>query len=319
MTELNTPVAEVETEAPTQEALKTLAKVKGFVVYSFENQEQAQQTVDALTEETLNEKMFKPCGKFDQFKSGYAQFQGEGDNYLLNVKGSTMFQITTQEKRPHAATVKKLCRAKEEEYLLSTGLEKVASEAKAEIKFEVIEGLISETEPNEPETTLLWVTGKYLVVGCATYKKAEDYVAVVRGSIGSCPVQPVEVAKDVQDELTNMLAKSYAEQIILMDLVHLENPNEKGIIKFEKESAYEIEKKQHLLDGYVVNKMQMSNEELCTFTLNKNFEFSGVKISKEVLSGMIDIAATIVTVAEINATIKEVIGIFGEVEESVEQ
>lgn len=301
------------------EALKTLAQVKGFVIYSFNNEEQAAQTVQALTEETLKDKMFKPCGTYDQFKSGYAQFNGEGDNFTLSVKGSTMFQIATQEKKPHAATVKKLCKAKEKEYLLSTGLEKLDSEAKAEIKFEVVESLIPETEPNAPETTLLWVTGKHLVVGCATYKKAEEYVSVVRGTVGSCPVQPIEVVKEVQDELTNMLAKDYCEQLVLMDLVHLENPNEKGLIKFERDSLYDVEKKKHLLDGYVVQKMQISNEERCTFTLNKDFEFSGVKLSKDVLCGMKDIAATIVTVAEINSTIKEVVEVFGgELEESLE-
>lgn len=314
MTELNTQVEtneSNETEAATQEALKTLAPVKGFVIYTFEDKEQANQTLEALTEDVLNEKMFKPCGKYDAIKSGYAQFNGEGDSYLLNVKGSTMLQIAVQKKVPHAATVKKLCKAKEKQYCLANGVEKVDKDTKADIKLAVIESLIPSTDANEPETTLLWVTGKYLVVGCATYKKAEDYVSVVRGTIGSCPVTPIEVAKDVQEQLTKMLSDDYCENIVLMDSVSLESNEEKGIIQFQKSSLYDIEKKKHLTDGYIVNKMQLSNEERCTFTVNKDFEFSGVKISKSVLAGTQDIGAVIVTVSEVNETINEMLDIFG--------
>jgi len=307
MTEVNTQVEVVE----STEIQKAIAKLGGFVVYEFPSQAIADSIKVTLTEGLLLEQKFVPCGKFDQVKKGFMAFSGEGDNMLLSVKGSTMFQVTTQETKPHAAKVKKECRIAEAKYKLDNGIEKLDSETKGIIKLTVIESLIPETTPNDPVTTLLWLTGNKLIVGVPTYSKAEDFVDVVRFATDSCPVKPIEVVDDVQENLTTLLEKQYCENIVLMDLVHLEHAAAKGIVKFEKTSIYDIEYKKHLQEGCVVSKMQMSNEERCTFTLNKDFECSGVKIAKDVLSSTKDLGALIITVDEINNTVKELVEVFG--------
>jgi DNA recombination-dependent growth factor C len=300
----------VVVEAQETEIQKAISQVKGFVVYTFETPEQATSVLDNLTEDVLLDKVFKPCGKYDQLKSGFTAFDGEGENFLLKVKGSTMFQVTTQEKRPHSATVKKLCKQAENKYQADNGIEKLDKETKDIIKIGVVESLIPTTEPEEPVTTLLWITGKYLVVGCATYKKSEDFVSTVRNVIGSCPAQPVEVSCDVQDKLTEMLSKKHDDTISLLNLVHLVNEESKGVVKFEKESLYDAEVKNHLDDGCKVSKIQLTKDYECDFTLNKDLEFSGVKVCKDILSGAKDLGALIITVDEINKVIGEIVKLF---------
>ena len=309
MTDLNTQAVEVVETAT--EIQKAISQVKGFVVYSFQDEQRAQQTLEALTEEVLLDKVFKPCGKYDAIKTGFTPFTGEDENFLLKVKGSVMFQITNQVKKPHGALVKKLCKAAEAKYKLDNGVEKIDKETKDIIKMGVIEELLPTTTPEEPKTTLLWVTGKHLIVGEGGYKKAEDLVCLVRNTIGSIPVAPIEVEEDVQEKLTIMLSKGYDQSIVLLNSVHLTNEDSKGIISFSKESLYDIDVKKHLEEGCLVSKMQMTHELEIDFTLNKDFEFTGVKVDKEVLAGSADLGAMIITVDQVNKAVAEVVEVFG--------
>lgn len=289
---------------------KTIASVKGFVIYEFESSEQAENVVSSLSEELLLESVFKPCGKYDAFKNGFTAFDGEGESFLLKVKGSTLLQVTNQEKKPHSATVKKLCKIDETKYMAENDLEKLDKDTKDIIKMSVIERLIPTTEPEDPVTTLLWITGSYLIVGCATYKKAEDFVATLRDVVGSCPVQPIEITCDVQDKLTEMLSKKQDDVISLMNLAHLTNEDSKGVIKFEKDSLLDAEVKKHLDDGCKVSKMQLTKDYECDFTLDKEFQFSGVKIDKDILSGSKGLGSLILTVDEVNKAVDEVVKLF---------
>lgn len=309
MTDQETTVEEVE-------VLKTLSKVQGFVIYSFESKEVADSTLATLTEESMLEAAFKPCGDYDQIKRGTASFDGEDNNFLLSAANSTLMQITIQEKRPHGATVKKQCKAAEAKYKLDNGVEVVDKETKLLIKDTIVQGLLPSTTPEDPKTTLLWFYGKYLIVGIPSYNKAEDYISTVRFISGSCPVEPVKVQEDVVDKLTDMLKTRYQDKMELLNLVHLSNENSKGLVKFEKESLYQVEYKTHLEDGCTVDKMQVTYDYVVDYTLNKDFEFSGIKIDKDVLNGSKDIGALIVTVGFVNQAIDEVIKVFGgEVEE----
>jgi len=313
MTEQNTNVENtVETnEIEATEVLQAISQVNGFVTYKFPSQEVADSVKASLTEDVLLKHVFKLCGTFDAVKKGFVAFQGEGDNMLLQGASSTMFQVMTQKKVPHPALVKKNCKIAEAKYKVDNAIEKLDSDTKKIIKMEVVEALIPTTTANEPESVLLWLTGDMLIVGTSTYKKAEDYIDMVRFAVDTCPVQSLEFETEVQDTLTKLLSTQYCENIVMMDLVHLEHPTEKGIVKFEKASLYDIECKKHLQEDCVVNKIQLSNEERCTFTLNKDFECSGVKIAKDVLSGTKDLGALIITVDEINGTVKELVEVFG--------
>ena len=326
MTEVNTQV-ENTVEVEATEIQKSIAEVKGFVVYKFPNKEQTEQVLSTLTEEVLLDSVFKPCGKYDAMKSGFTPFKSEDTNFLLKVKGSVMFQVSTQEKKPHTPTVKKLCKIEEAKYKLENDIEKLDKDAKAIIKMSVIEGLLPTTTPEDPKTTLLWVTGEYLIVGNPTYKKSEEFVATLRQAVGSCPVEPIEVVEDVSEQLTFMLETRLNDTIALLNLVHLGKEGSKAVIKFEKEDllggelgsngkkVYDVEVKPHLKEDFKVSKMQLTKDFEIDFTLNDEFEFSGIKVDKEVLSGSKDLGALIITVDEVNKAVDSVVKVFGGLKE----
>jgi len=310
MTDLNTQVEVVETATEIQ---KAISQVKGFVVYKFKSEAIAQNVLEALTEEVLAAKPFTPCCKYDQFKTGFTPFTAEGCNYILQTKGVTAFQVTEQFKKPKAITVKRKCKVEEDKYMKEHDIEKLDKESKDIIKMSVIESLLPTTDPDEEKTSLLWITEDSLIVGCPTYKKAEELVATVRDVVGSLPVTPLTVKVDVAEKLTDMLSSGYSETLVLGDKVELthSDPSNKGVISFNKESLYYVEVKKHLAEGCLVNKIQLSNDELMMFTLNTEMEFSGIKVDKEVLAGSRDMGALIVTIDEVNRCTKEVVEVFG--------
>lgn len=298
-------------EVQAVEIQSAIAQVKGFVVYKFESKEIAHNVLETITEDVLSSNPFKPCGKCDQFKTGFTPFTGEGDNYILQTKGVTAFQVTEQYKKPKTITVKRKCKVEEAKYMKEHDVEKLDKESKDIIKMSVIENLLPTTDADEEKTTLMWVVGDSLIVGSPTYKKAEELVATVRNIIGSLPITPLDSEVDVAQKLTELLSKNYNEVLFLgkkVELAH-SDPSNKGVITFAKESLYYAEVGKHIKEGCLVNKIQMSNDDLITFTLNTSLEFSGTKVNKDVLAGAKDLGAMIVTIDEINRCVMEVVDV----------
>ncbi|MCP4985257.1 MAG: recombination-associated protein RdgC [Colwellia sp.] len=306
MTELNTGTQEAVEFTPKQE----LAKLNSFVVYQFQVEEDSESCLNNLTEEVLLENVFKPCGSIDQFKVGFSPFVGEGSNFILKTNGSTLFQITSQEKKPHGALVKRKCKEAEAKFMKENELEKLDKEQKALIKDTVVRSLLPETSPEDPKTALVWIKDDKLIVGAGTYNKAEEFVCLIRSVLGSCPVEPLQVEADVADKMTSMLDKGYDETIVLQNLVHLNHEQRKGVVKYEKEDIYSVDPSKHLKEGFKVSKMQMSYDLLVDFTLDTELQFTQVKSDKDFLQNSKDIAALIITVGGINQLVNEVVKVF---------
>lgn len=306
MVEQNTVSEEVVEAA---ESVKANANIKGCVVYKFENEEEANLVALLLTEELLANNPFKECGKYDQYQTGFTQFLGEGNSYLLKTSNIVAFQVTEQYKKPKAITVKRKCKVAEANYMKDNNVDKIDKESKDIIKQTVIEGLLPTTDPDEEKTYAVWISGDMIIVGAPTYKKGEDIVATIREVVGSLPVKPLTVCVDVASALTHLLSVGYDEKLMLGSKVELtdEDPANKGVIVFSKESLYNAEVAKHLKEGFLVNKMQMSNDDLIDFTINTDLEMSGLTVNKDVLCGAKDLAALLITINEVGRCVKEVV------------
>mgnify|MGYP003651421304 CR=1 FL=1 len=123
---------------------------------------------------------------------------------------------------------------------------------------------------------------------------------------------PLEVGVDVSEKLTEMLSKNYNESLVLLNLAHLSDEEGKSVVKFEKGDLYDADCKGHIKEGFKVKKMQLSLDFDIDFTVNDELEFTGIKVSKDVLAGTADLGALIMMVSEINKVVDEVVGVFGD-------
>ena len=284
------------------------AQIKGSNVYKFVDLEVAKNIVKLLTEDTLSSKQFKECGDYDSLKVGFTPFVE--DSYLLETKGSVAFQVTSQKKTPKSSQVKALCKEKEKVYMEENGLEDLDKETKDEIKRLVVESLLPSTFPDEPVTVVMWITENTLMVGTPSSKKAEELISFVRGVIGTLPVTPLAVKEDVTQKLTDMVSVGYSETITLGNKVELIG-EEGETITFAKCDVSMADTETHIDNGAMVSKLGMEHDGAMKFVLNTDLEISAIKVNKDILMGSKDIGALIVTMDEVNLTVKGIVELFG--------
>lgn len=287
----------------------TVAKIGGAVVYKFDSEEVAKSAVETITNELLQGREFKECGKHDSIKAGFSPFSE--DNFLLQTANTTAVQISTQTKKVHSEELKRKCKKAELKHMEDYGVEEVSKEDKEEIKHRMTEEMLPDTPAGKIGTVALWITGNTLTVGVGNYKKGEEAVSMLRGIVGSIPVTPLEVPLDVADKLTDMVTKGYGETVVLADKVELLEEDGKNTITFAKGSIYDKDTGKHIKDGATVSKVQMEFDGSVLFTTNTELELSGIKIDKRVLDGQKDVGALIVSMDELDKLGDELVSIFG--------
>jgi recombination associated protein RdgC len=285
----------------------TTAKLAGFTAYTLEDTEIATNVLATITEEVLAEKVFTECDLHDSLKVGFSPFTD--GSFILQNGASTAVQITTQAKKPKPSEVKRRCKKAENFLIKETGAEELTKEQKDDIKFKVVQDLLPETPADDEVTTLVWFTGAKVIVGAQSYKKGEELLSFLRMSIGSLPVFPLKVDKDVSATLTTMVDSEYCEDIALGEKVELET-EEGAKITFAKGSVYDQDTDKHIKLGAVVTKLMLECDGV-VFTINDKLEASGLKVSKDIVGKEKDEAANIIAMPEINRCVEGLVKVFG--------
>jgi recombination associated protein RdgC len=281
--------------------------VKGFTVFKFEDKEVAQNVLSTITEDVLSDREFVECGKHDALKQGYTSFTD--GSFILNNGASTAVNITTQTKKVKKSELDRRCKKAEKSWMQEHGEEVVPKDVKEDFKFTITQEMLPETPADKEVTSLLWITGDKLIVGVPTFKKAEDLISFLRMTIGSLPVEPVEVVEDIPAKLTSLVEKEYCEDIVLAEKVEMVT-EEGAKIVFSKGSVYDQDTLKHIKDGATVTKLMLECDGV-TFVLNDKLEASGLKVDKDILCGGKDEAADIITMSEIDRVVKGVVDLFG--------
>lgn len=288
-----------------------MPQIKGATLYTFNNLEEAQTTLSAITSELLSEKEFTPLTKESILagSTGYTPF--EDGEFVLQVSHDTIaVQVTQQVKKPKSSEVKRRCAKQEKAYMKDNNLEALSKDIKADIKNLIITEMLPDTFPDTEVTTVLWITKDKLTVGVGSQKKAEDLIDFLRLTLGGLPVATVLTDKTPTDVMTDMVDKEYNEALVLCEKVEMIS-EEGGKIAFCKESVYNVSYQQHIKDGATVVKLALEHNGGVEFTINDKLEFTGVKINKDFLAGSKGEGSLVITIDEINKMSEEVIKVMG--------
>ncbi len=287
----------------------TDVKIAGAVQYQFTEGNTSEASLANLTNEALSQRIFTPCGDHDARKVGFTPFS-EGE-FILETVNYKAVMITEQTKKPNSAEVNRRCKKKEAEYIVENNLEegKVDKETKDLIKLAIIESMLPETSAGKEVTTLVWIHGDNVTVGCPSYNKAEDMVDMLRLAVGTLPVEVLDI-KDVSETLTDHVKKGYDDRMYFWDKVEMVT-EDKGVVKLEKGSVYQALTKPYLDKGAFVVKLQYQYDGAIIFTLNDKLELSGIKVDKDVLCNAKDLGAAVVTMDELIKVFNEIKKVFG--------
>ena len=201
-------------------------------------------------EKQLASMAFTPCGSQDMAKMGWVPPMGSHSDALTHVANG---QIV-------------ICARKEEKILPSP----VIKQARAFSRF---------------SQTMMWIdtVNGLIMVDCASAKKAEDTLALLRKSLGSLPVVPLSMENPIELTLTEWVRSGSAAQgFQLLDEAELKSLLEDGgEIRAKKQDLTSEEITNHIEAGKVVTKLALDWQQRIQFVMCDDGSLKRLKFCDE--------------------------------------
>ncbi|NIF23438.1 recombination-associated protein RdgC [Candidatus Pantoea multigeneris] len=235
-------------------------------------------------EKQLEAFTFSPCNSQEMAKTGWVAPMGNRSEALTHVNnGQIIICARKEEKILPSPVIKQALQAKIDK-LEAEQSRKLKKTEKDSLKDEVLHSLLPRAFSRFSQT-FIWIdsVNNLIAVDCASAKKAEDTLALLRKSLGSLPVVPLTLENPVELTLTQWvrsgdLPAGYA----LMDEAELKAILEEGgVIRCKKQDLVSDEIAHHIEAGKVVTKLALDWQERIQFVLSEDASIKRLKFSEE--------------------------------------
>ncbi|MDH2067570.1 recombination-associated protein RdgC [Pantoea sp. GD03673] len=233
-------------------------------------------------EKQLDAFTFSPCGSQDMSKTGWVSPMGNRSDALIHEnKGQMVICARKEEKILPSPVVKQALEAKISK-LESEQSRKLKKTEKDSLKDEVLHSLLPRAFSRFSQTWL-WIdtVNNLIMVDCASAKKAEDTLALLRKSLGSLPVVPLTLENPIELTLTEWVRSGdLPAGFALMDEAELKALLEDGgVIRCKKQDLVCDEIANHIEAGKLVTKLALDWQERIQFMLADDGSVKRLKFS----------------------------------------
>ncbi len=246
---------------------------KNLIVYCLEQNFSLEET---SLEEALQEDAFTPCGSQQASTLGWVPPMGRlGSRLCHDSSGYLLLTAKKEERLLPASVIRDAVNEKVESIELEHD-RRVGRKERLEIK----EDLIFEMMPRAFTRSslmngLLMPEQGLLVIDAASRPRAEEWIGLLRETLGSLPVKPVSVRNSPISIFTGWLtgAVDVPSSITIGDQCELRSPEEEGaIVRCSRQDLSGEEIQGHLDAGKVVMKLAMEWNESLSFVLTEGLE-----------------------------------------------
>ena len=238
-------------------------------------------TPDQL-ETRLEEFAFKPCGSQDQSKYGWAKPMGKIGTSLIHVTDGNIMLCARKEDKMLPASVIKEALDEKVELIEQETARPVKKKEKDALKEEIIHTLLPRAF-SRIGSTFAYIAPKQglIIVNASSHNKAEDLLALLRKSIGSLAVLPVQSKTPIDQTMTQWLTDdSKLAPFELLEEGELKSPLENGaVIRCKNQELVCSEIKAHIENGMFAVKIAMLYAESMSFILNEDMTIKRVKFT----------------------------------------
>lgn len=279
--------------------------MKAVSIYKLTN---AQQTITTITEEVIEQFQFRPCGSMDTHRMGFSETEIDS-LFVTHLPNKVVLSVTEQYKKPKKYSVQTLVEQQKVIFEADSGIPANKKLIK-QWTIEATESLLPTTEPDEPKTYTVVIRNDGLVMVEASYRKAEDILALIRKAIGSLPLVPVETEIPVGDFLDSLVTSKSSDKITL---------GNKGVFltveglshTLAKSSLYDSPAKELVeKEGAMTSLLSVNYDGVVDFTIKDDLSLSGVKFDKEMFTEVDkdDVASTnILKLNEIDTMVDDIL------------
>jgi len=233
-------------------------------------------------EKQLDAFTFSPCGSQDMSKTGWVPPMGNRSDALTHENnGQIVICARKEEKILPSPVVKQALEAKIDK-LEAEQSRKLKKTEKDSLKDEVLHSLLPRAFSRFSQT-YLWIdtVNNLIMVDCASAKKAEDTLALLRKSLGSLPGVPLTLESPIELTLTEWVRSGDVPAgFALMDEAELKAILEDGgVIRCKKQDLVCDEIANHIEAGKLVTKLALDWQERIQFMLADDGSVKRLKFS----------------------------------------
>ncbi|WP_168394911.1 recombination-associated protein RdgC [Erwinia amylovora] len=233
-------------------------------------------------EKQLDAFSFTPCGSQDMAKTGWVSPLGARGEDLTHVtNGQILICARKEEKMLPSPVVKQALEAKISK-LEAEQSRKLKKTEKDSLKDEVLHSLLPRAFSRFSQT-YIWIdtVNNLIMVDCASAKKAEDTLALLRKSLGSLPVVPLTLESPIELTLTEWVRSGELPAgFALMDEAELKALMEDGgVIRCKKQDLVCDEIANHIEAGKLVTKLAVDWQERIQMILSDDGSIKRLKFA----------------------------------------
>lgn len=227
---------------------------------------------------------FTPCGSQEMAKTGWVPPMGSHSDALTHLaNGQIIICARKEEKMLPAPVIKQALEAKIAK-LEADQARKLKKTEKDALKDEVLHTLLPRAFSRFSQT-MMWIdtVNGLIMIDCASAKKAEDTLALLRKSLGSLPVVPLTLENPIELTLTEWVrAGSPAQGFQLLDEAELKAMMEDGgVIRCKQQELVSDEIAVHIEAGKVVTKLALDWQQRIQFVLCDDGSLKRLKFCDE--------------------------------------